>query len=148
MATLIILLGSWVLLRGAGALGVTALATWQASACYALAVMFLFAGIAHFNQTRHDLVKMMPSVFPRPMLMIYATGVLELLGVVGLLLPRTRALAGICLIVLLLAMFPANVKAALEGLQLRGKPATALWLRVPMQILFIGLLWWSAVRGS
>ena len=145
MAILVILFGSWILFRGAGALGITALATWQASACYALAVMFLLAGIAHFNKTRHDLVKMMPSVFPRPMTMIYITGVLELLGVMGLVLPAYRRLAGICLIALLLAMFPANVKAALEGLQLRGKPATALWLRVPMQILFIGLLWWSAV---
>lgn len=148
MAVLIVLLGAWLLLRASGSLGVPALATWQGSACYALAAMFALTASAHFNKTKHDLVKMVPSVFPRPMLFIYITGVLEFLGLVGLMLPAFRRAAGICLIVLLLAMFPANVKAALEGLQLRGKPATALWLRVPMQILFIALLWWSAVRAS
>jgi uncharacterized membrane protein len=69
--------------------------------------------------------------------------VLEILGAVGLMVPGYSGLAGICLIVLLIVMFPANIKAAMEKLPLRGKPATALWLRLPMQILFIGLLWWS-----
>ena len=40
-------------------------------------------------------------------------------------------------------MFIANVNAAVKGMTLRGKPVTALWLRTPMQILFIALLWWS-----
>ena len=55
-----------------------------------------------------------------------------------------RTVAGICLIVLLVAMFPANVRAARERLPLRGKPVTALWLRLPMQIFFIGLIWWAS----
>jgi len=146
MAVLIILFVSWLTLRGAGALGVGALATWHDSARHALAVMFVFTGIAHFNKLKHDLSRMVPQVFPRPMLIIYLTGVLEFLGALGLLLPRFRSLAGICLIALLVVMFPANVKAANEKMTLRGKPATALWLRAPMQILFIGLLWWST-RG-
>jgi hypothetical protein len=40
-------------------------------------------------------------------------------------------------------MFIANVSAAQRGVTLRGKPPTPLWLRAPMQILFIALLWWS-----
>jgi uncharacterized membrane protein len=48
-----------------------------------------------------------------------------------------------CLIALLVAMFPANVNAALKKTTLVGKPATPLWLRIPMQLLLIGLLWWS-----
>jgi len=51
--------------------------------------------------------------------------------------------AGICLIALLIVLFPANVNAAMKGTTLAGKPATPLWLRAPMQVLFIGLLWWS-----
>jgi uncharacterized membrane protein len=60
-----------------------------------------------------------------------------------LVLSQFRRLAGICLIALLVGMFIANVNAALRGVTLRGKQATPLWLRAPMQILFIALLWWS-----
>ncbi len=143
MAVLIALFTSWLVFRGIGALGVGALATWQGSAVYALTLMFVFTGIAHFNKMKHDLVRMVPALFPRPMLLIYLTGVLEFMGAVGLLLPRFRALAGICLIALLIAMFPANVNAALKKTTLAGKAATPLRLRAPMQALFIGLLWWA-----
>jgi uncharacterized membrane protein len=144
MAVLVILIVSWLALRGVGALGVGALATWQDSARYALAVMLFFSGSAHFNKMKHDLARMVPPALPNPMLIIYVTGVLEFLGALGLLLPRFRGVAGICLIALLIAMFPANMKAAREKLLLRGKPATQLWLRLPMQLFFIGLLWWSS----
>ena len=146
MVVLIVLFGAWLVFRGIGALGMGALATWQHSACYALALMFVFTGIAHFNRLKHDLVRMVPAVFPRPMLLIYFTGVLEFIGAAGLLWPQFRSLAGICLIALLIVMFPANVNAALKGTSLAGKPATPLWLRAPMQVLFIGLLWWGTRR--
>ncbi|HEY7617423.1 MAG TPA: DoxX family protein [Terriglobales bacterium] len=144
MAVLIVLLTSWLVFRGIGMLGVPALVTWQDSARYALAVMFVFTGIAHFNKMKHDLARMIPPVFPRPLLLVYITGMLEFMGAAGLLLPQFHSLAGMCLIALLVGMFVANVNAALTGVTLRGKPATALWLRTPMQALFIGLLWWSA----
>jgi uncharacterized membrane protein len=144
MAVLIVLLVSWLVLREIGVLGVPALATWQASARYALAVMFVMTGSAHFNSMRHDLERMVPRALPRPMLIIYITGVFEFLGAAGLLLPKVRGVAGVCLIILLVAMFPANIRAAREHLSLRGKPATELWLRLPMQIFFIGLIWWAS----
>ena len=124
-------------------MGVSALGTGRGSACYALALMFVFTAMAHFNKMKHDLVRMVPAIFPRPLLLVYFTGVLELMGVIGLLLPRLRSAAGMCLIGLLVAMFPANVNAALKKTTLVGKPATPLWLRIPMQLLLIGLLWWS-----
>jgi uncharacterized membrane protein len=144
MAVLIILFGSWLLLKGVGALGVTALATWQDSLRYALAAMFVFTSAAHFNKMRPDLARMIPSYVPRPTLIVYFTGVCEFLGAVGLLIPRLRSLAGICLILLLIGMFTANINAALKGVTLRGKPVTPLWLRTPMQILFVGLIWWAS----
>lgn len=143
MAVLVVLFASWLFFRSIGALGVPALASWQDSARYALAVMFVFTGIAHFNKMKHDLARMIPPLFPRPLLLVYITGVLEFMGAAGLLPPQFRSLAGMCLIALLVGMFVANVNAALTGVTLRGKPATALWLRAPMQALFIGLLWWS-----
>ena len=120
-----------------------ALASWQDSARYALVVMFIFTATAHFNKMKHDLARMIPPYFPRPLLIVYITGVLELLGAVGLMLPAFHTLAGICLIALLVGIFIANVNAAQRGVTLRGKPPTPLWSRAPMQILFIALLWWS-----
>jgi len=63
---LIVLLTAWLIFRGMGAAGVHVLASWQHSARYALAVMFVFTATAHFNNMKHDLAQMIPSYFPRP----------------------------------------------------------------------------------
>jgi len=146
MLVLMVLLAAWLVFRAIGAAGVQDLASWQDSARYALVVMFIFTATAHFNKMKHDLARMIPPHFPRPLLIVYITGVLELLGAAGLMFPQFRRVAGMCLIALLIGMFVANVNAAQKGVTLRGKPATPLWLRAPMQILFIALLWWST-RG-
>ena len=143
MLVLIVLLAVWLVFRAIGAAGVHAVASWQDSARYGLVVMFVFTATAHFNKMKHDLARMIPAYFPRPLLIVYISGVLELLGAAGLVLPQFRRLAGICLIALLVGMFIANVNAAQRGVTLRGKPPTPLWLRAPMQILFIAILWWS-----
>jgi uncharacterized membrane protein len=143
MLVLIILIVSLLLFRGLGLLGVSAFATWIASTPYALAVMFFFTSAAHFNKMRHDLVRMMPPALPNPMALVYFTGVCEILGAVGIMVPRTRSLAGFCLFLFLLAILPANIRAAREDLTIGGHPATALWLRIPMQILFLALISWS-----
>jgi uncharacterized membrane protein len=149
MLVLIVLLVSWLIFRGVGATGVHAVASWQDSDRYALVVMFIFTASAHFNKMKHDLARMIPAYFPRPMLIVYVTGILELFGAAGLLVPQVRRLAGVCLIALLVGMFIANVNAAQKGVTLRGKPSTPLWLRAPMQLLLGscgGLL--ASKRGS
>ena len=88
---------------------------------------------------------MVPKVFPNPRFLVYLTGVLEVLGAVGLLVPMTRSFASLGLCLLLMAMFPANVNAARKGVLLRGKMPTPLWLRGPMQVLFIGMTLWVAL---
>ncbi len=75
--------------------------------------------------------------------MVFFTGLCEIAGAIGLVIPATRRAAGIALILFFLAVLPANIHAARAGITLRGRPATPLWLRVPMQILFIVLAWWS-----
>ena len=106
--------------------------------------MFLFTAVSHFAPMRKDLIAMVPPSFPRPDVLVFVTGVAELSGAVGLMYPPTRFWATCGLIALLLAMFPANASAARRGVQLRGRTATPLWLRTPMQILFIAWAW--AVR--
>ena len=138
-----LLLVSLLVFRSLGALGVEPLSDWRNAAALALAVMFLFMASAHFTSMRRDLIAMVPSVFPRPELLVSVTGVLEVLGAVGLLVPATRSVAGIGLILLLVAMFPANVAAARGQVPLRGRPPTPLPLRLSLQLVFIGMTWWA-----
>jgi uncharacterized membrane protein len=140
---LLILAGSLLVFRALGALGIEALATWSAATRWALAILLLVTASAHFNRMQEDLIRMVPGWVPGPRLVIYLTGACEILGAVGILLPATRRLAGLALILFLVAVFPANVKAARERLPLAGRPATPLWQRLPVQLLLIVLLWWS-----
>jgi uncharacterized membrane protein len=139
---IIVLVGSLLIFRAAGALGVPAFATWVAATRWALAAMFLFTGLAHFTKAKYGMAPMVPEIFGNAMFWVYFTGACEIAGGIGLLIPRFRSLAGICLILLLIAIFPANAKAAIEHLQVAGRPATPLWLRLPIQLVFIALAWW------
>ena len=76
----------------------------------------------------------------------HGTGVLELIGAIGLLVPQALPAAAYGLIALLVAMFPANVHAAREGLAIAGRRAMPLVWRVPLQLFWIAALWW--VRSS
>lgn len=141
MAVLFVLLGSTLVYRLLGVLGVDAFADWISSARVALATMFVFTGVSHFTPMRKDFIAMVPPALPRPDLLVALTGVLELAGAIGLLIPATRPWAAYGLIALLAAMLPANISAARRGTLLRGKSPTPLWLRVPMQILFAAWAW-------
>jgi uncharacterized membrane protein len=141
MAVLFVLFGSCLLVRLLGFAVVPALDSWVVSARVALATMFLFTATAHFTPMKKDLIAMVPPTLPRPDVLVFLTGLAELAGAVGLLIPATTRWAAAGLIVLLAAMLPANISAARRGVLLRGRPATALWLRVPMQLLFIAWAW-------
>jgi uncharacterized membrane protein len=118
---------------------------WKDAVRIGLAVMFVFTGASHFSSLRHDLAAMIPPPLTGSLLLVYLTGVLEIVGALGLL-TRWRGQAAIFLVVLLLALFPANVYAAVERLTLGGAPATALWLRTPLQLFWMATLWWSTVN--
>ena len=145
MASFVVMIAALLLFRGLGALGVPFLMTWQDCARYALAVLFLFTAGSRLTPMKEDLVKMVPPIFPYPRLLVYATGGLEVLGAIGLLVPATRNVAGFCLAALLIAMFPANVNAAIKHVHLRGKQPTPLWLRLSMQIVYVALAAWAAL---
>jgi uncharacterized membrane protein len=137
MVPFIVLVISTLLLRMIGAAGVELLQSWTWCMRGGLALMFLLTATAHWGKRRGDLIAMVPPVFPRPDLMVTATGVFEILGAVGLLIPAIAPVAAACLATLLIALFPANIRAAREGLTLAGKPATALPLRTLLQLVFI-----------
>jgi uncharacterized membrane protein len=145
---LIVLGAALLLARVAGAAGVDFLDSWPSATRVGLAAMLLLTASAHFNAMRHELARMVPPAIPHPMEFVYVTGVCEILGAFGLLVPRVRVVAALALIVLFVALLPANVHAARAGLTLRGKPVTRLAVRVPMQVLFIALTAWAGVFAS
>jgi len=138
-----VMLASILIARGVGALGWQFLDDWQAATRAGLAVMFVFTGVAHFNRTRPDLVRMVPPQFPHPSALVTLTGIAEFAGAFGLLLPSLARWAAYGLILLLMAMFPANIYAARMGHAIAGRPHTPLVIRSPLQLFWIVLLWWS-----
>jgi uncharacterized membrane protein len=111
-----------------------------------LAVLFVVAGVLHFVLTP-AYMRIMPSYLPSPRLLVLLSGLFEIMGGAGLLVPQTRRLAAWGLIALLIAVLPANVQMALDHAQWRTIPEWALWARVPMQFPLI--LWaWVYTRRS
>jgi uncharacterized membrane protein len=134
--------------RAIGWAGVAALNSWPAATRVGLAAMFLFTAGAHFAPLRKDLARMVPPWVPWPMAMIYFTGVCEIAGAIGLLVPQLRVAAAWSLIVFLVAILPANIHAANQHLTIRGEEVPSNAVRIPLQVVFIALVWWSGVRAA
>ena len=113
MAVLLRLIVGSIAARIVGWLGVDYVGDWPAAIDVGLALMFVMTGVSHFAPgMRRDMVAIVPPQLPGPALLVAGTGVLELLGAAGLLYPPTRVAAAVCLFVLMLVMFPANVYAS------------------------------------
>ncbi|OBJ50354.1 hypothetical protein [Mycobacterium sp. 1423905.2] len=113
MAPLVALLVGSIVARIVGWCGVGYVDDWIAAIAVGLAVMFVVTGVAHFvPPLRRDLVAIIPPRLPAAGALVTITGVLELAGAAALFWPATRVAAALCLLLLMLAMFPANVYAA------------------------------------
>lgn len=135
MAPLITLTLVTAALLGAGRLGWTT-PTWAHGLRGGLAAMFLVTGLAHFIGMREELIAMVPPALPAPGLLVTVTGILELVGALGLLWRRTTREAAVALGLLLVAMFPANVYAATHGLGTDW--LDGLVPRTVLQLVFLG----------
>ena len=135
MEPLILLSSVTLILLAAGAAGVRRLRHWTVALRGGLAAMFLMTGTVHFVGMRAEMVAMVPPALPAPELLVTVTGILELLGAVGLLSRRTAPWAAAGLALLLIAMFPANVYAARQGITTSA--ADALLPRTLIQIVFL-----------
>ncbi|NHN35468.1 DoxX family protein [Paenibacillus agricola] len=131
------LVASFLLFKGLGLIGLSYFGGWQSPLQGAVAVMLLLTASAHWGTRRPDLILMVPPAFPRPDLIVTATGLLELAGAVGILFPVTSKLASIGLAVLLIAMFPANVRSARETITIGGRPVPKPLPRTVLQLVFL-----------
>jgi uncharacterized membrane protein len=108
-----------------------------------LTIFFVVAGANHFLSPAPYL-GMMPGWLPAHLALVYVSGVAEIAGGLGLILPQTRRLAGWGIIALLVAVFPANLNMALHHLPLGSQevPSWALWARLPLQPVMMAWAWW------
>ena len=110
-----------------------------------LSAAFMLAGINHFVQPRAYKAIVPPSLKPWDSEVVVVSGIAEIAGGVGVLLPATRRAAGVSLIALLAAVFPANLYMAREPERFPRIPRWALYARLPLQPLM--MLWaWRATR--
>lgn len=105
-------------------------------------------GVSHFVDPV-PFERIVPTALPAPLALVYISGAFEVLGGVGLLVPRTRRVAAWGLIALYVAVFPANVNMAINEIQLDPDgmlPVWAMWVRLPLQGVFVAWAYWYTKR--
>ena len=104
------------------------------------AVLFVGAGVLHFLKTESYL-KIMPPYVPWHRSLVYLSGIAEIAGGIGLMVPALRRAAAWGLVALLIAVLPSNIYMATNRIQVTSHyiPQALLWIRLPLQAL---LIWW------
>ena len=118
-------------------------------AVHVVAALFVTAGALHFA-IPGSYEAIVPPYLPARRFLVYLSGACELAGGAGLLVPRTRRLSALGLIALLAAVFPANVQMLANAVA-AGKPqwqVVLLWLRLPLQLGLMWLIWRAAGRRT
>jgi uncharacterized membrane protein len=110
------------------------------------AAFFVIAGVTHFTN-RDFFTAIVPPYLPWPVMLVYVSGVAEIVLGVMLMVPATTQIAAWGLIALLVAVFPANIHMAMNPQLYPGTPYAALLLRLPMQGVMIALAYWFT-RGA
>ncbi|HEX8283955.1 MAG TPA: DoxX family membrane protein [Pyrinomonadaceae bacterium] len=105
------------------------------------AVSFVVAGFNHFFNTSFYL-HIMPPYLPLPLTLVYLSGLIEIILGVLLLIPKLTRMAAWGLVALLIAVFPANLHMAVNHELYPEYSVTALWARLPLQLVLIGWAYW------
>lgn len=109
-----------------------------------LGVVLVLQGINHFVLDE-EMARWIPSWLPSPVLMVHLSGVAEIGLGLALFVPRLRRLAGWGIVALLVAVFPANLEMARRPELLPQVPQVLLWIRLPLQLLFVYWVWACAI---
>lgn len=113
---------------------------------WVLAAAYLAAGALHLSLPG-PFVGIVPSWVPRPGLVVALTGLAEIAGATGLMIPRLRKAAGMGLALYALCVWPANFEHARQALAQGGLPPS-LWYHVPRLALQPVIVWWALWAGS
>jgi uncharacterized membrane protein len=104
-----------------------------------MGVLYVAAGVAHFVITRRY-ESIVPDYLPAHHELVVISGVAEIAGGIGVLVPQTRRAAAWGLIILLIAVMPANIWMAQHPERYPEIPLWAIWVRLPLQL---PLIWWA-----
>lgn len=104
---------------------------------YVMGTFYIVAGMMHFIVPK-PYVKIMPKSLPYPLALVYLSGIAEILCGIGFLFDATRVAAAWATILLLLAIFPANINMALNPAQFKISP-WLLYSRLPLQFVLVWL---------
>ena len=108
---------------------------WKKVVLFGLAIFFINVGVDHFINPDFYL-SIMPPALPLHLEAVYISGFFEVLGGVGVLVPRLRKIAGWGLVALLVAVYPANIYMALTPQAFPDTPLGALYFRLVLQFVF------------
>jgi uncharacterized membrane protein len=115
---------------------------WQYLGLAIVFLWFMVGGVTHFTSPEF-FVAIMPPYVGGHLEIVYISGVLEVLGALGVLLLATRQLAGNCLFVLTIAVTPANIHMWMNPELFPEVPEILLTLRLIVQMLLLACIWWS-----
>ncbi|MBE19515.1 MAG: DoxX family protein [Gammaproteobacteria bacterium] len=108
---------------------------WKKIALFGLAAFFINFGVDHFINPDFYLL-IMPPAFPMHLEAVYISGFFEVLGGIGVLIPRLRKIAGWGLLFLLIAVYPANIYMAITPEEFPDISISLLYFRLVLQFLF------------
>ena len=108
-----------------------------------LAIAMVVIGAIHFTNPE-PFVKIVPDYLPDHLVLVYLSGFFEVLGGAGLLVPQVSHTAAWVLVILYIAVFPANLYQALNNIPVAALPhdPPLIWLRFPFQALLVAWAWW------
>jgi uncharacterized membrane protein len=137
----LLLVGPYLLLTLAGRLSSRLQIVPSKRARVGLSVFFIFTGVGHFVRTQ-GMAAMLPPSLPYRIELVYLTGILELLGAIGVWIPRLTRLTGLLLILMLIGILPANIYSANNRVDFGGHETGPVYLlvRIPFQLFVI---WWT-----
>ena len=105
------------------------------TSAYLMALLYAFAGITHLV-TPKFFEKIIPPYLPNPKSLVILSGIAELVLGVALVFDTTQRLAAWGIILLLVAVFPANLYMA-QSDRFRAIPTWIRWIRLPLQLVLI-----------
>ncbi|MBN2730967.1 MAG: DoxX family protein [Balneolaceae bacterium] len=115
---------------------------------YLIGAVFIFAGAMHFLKPG-IFIGIMPDYIPWHKPMVYISGAAELMGGIGVLIPKTQLWAAWGLIVLLFAVFPANIDMTVQAVKHQGWRSLytiATMLRLPLQFVVMYWVYWACIQ--